>query len=61
MTSSTLSKFERARIIGARALQLANGAPPLIEVSGERSPIDVAMRELENGIIPLVVLRSALG
>lgn len=61
MASSILSKFERARIIGARALQLANGAPPLIEVSGERSPIDVAMRELENGIIPLVVLRSTLG
>ncbi len=54
---SNLNKFERARIIGARAIQLAFGAPPLIEVKGENSSIEVAMKELEAGIIPLVVLR----
>jgi len=52
-----LNKFERARIIGARALQLANGAPPLIEVSGQVNPIDIARKELETGIIPLAVVR----
>ncbi len=52
-----LNKYERARLIGARALQLAFGAPPLIEVKGENSPMSVALRELDMGIIPLVVMR----
>ncbi|MCX8197679.1 MAG: DNA-directed RNA polymerase subunit K [Candidatus Micrarchaeota archaeon] len=54
---ASLSKFEIARIIGARALQLSYGAPPLLEVKPGESAIDVAKRELEAGIIPLVVLR----
>jgi len=53
----SLSKYENARIIGARAMQLANGAPPLIEVAPSASAIEVASAELEAGIIPLVVLR----
>jgi DNA-directed RNA polymerase subunit K/omega len=57
--SANLNKFERARIIGARAIQLAFGAPPLIEVGTENSSIEVAMKELEAGIIPLVVLRPS--
>ena len=57
MTTPHLSKYERARLIGARALQLALGAPPLVEVSGESVPMRVALTELEAGIIPLVVLR----
>ncbi len=54
---ATLSKFELARIIGARALQLSYGAPPLLEVKTGELSTDVAKRELEAGIIPLVVLR----
>lgn len=57
MTLSILSKYERARLIGARALQLAFGAPPLIEVSGEQLPMSIALREMDAGIIPLVVMR----
>lgn len=57
MTSPTLSKYERARIIGARSLQLAFGAPPLTEVGGSSSPMQIALKELETGIIPLVVMR----
>jgi DNA-directed RNA polymerase subunit K/omega len=52
-----LTKFELARIIGARALQLANGAPPLIEVKEGATAVSIAMEELELGVIPLVVLR----
>lgn len=59
MTSVNLNKFERARILGARSIQLANGAPPLVEVRGEYSAIEVASRELESGIMPLVVLRQS--
>ena len=52
-----LTKFELARILGARSLQLSNGAPPLIEVKNLVSPIDLAKLELESGVIPLAVLR----
>lgn len=51
-----LNKYERARIIGARALQLACGAPPLIEVK-KADAIEIAKEELEAGIIPLAVLK----
>ena len=52
-----LNKFELARILGARALQLSYGAPPLLEVAPGNSSIDIAKAELESGIIPLVVMR----
>ena len=54
---ATLNKFELARIIGARSLQLSYGAPPLVEVAEGQSSIDVAKQELDTGVIPLVVLR----
>ena len=57
MTAHTLNKFELARIIGARALQISYGAPPLMEVKQGESSVDVARHELDAGIIPLVVLR----
>lgn len=57
MSAHTLSKFELARILGARSLQLSYGAPPLLEVKTGQSSIDVAKAELEAGIIPLVVMR----
>lgn len=52
------TKYELARIIGARALQLAMGAPPLIKVKKERMTfIEVAEEELTKNIIPLAVVR----
>lgn len=54
-----LTRFERARIIGARALQIAMGAPVLIELSGQRkSPIEIAILELEKGVLPFSIRRS---
>jgi len=51
-----LTRYERARIIGARALQISMGAPVLLEDdSGE--PIDIAFRELERGVIPVTIKR----
>jgi DNA-directed RNA polymerase subunit K len=53
------TKFEKARIIGARALQLAYGAPPLIKVpKGIVEPIDLAELEFEEDVIPIVVVRN---
>ena len=52
------TKFEKARIIGARALQLAYGAPPLVKVpAGMINPIDLAELEFEKGVIPITILK----
>ncbi|MEM4617092.1 MAG: DNA-directed RNA polymerase subunit K, partial [Archaeoglobaceae archaeon] len=45
------TRFEKARIIGARALQIAMGAPILIETN-KTDPIDIAQEEFEKGVIP---------
>ncbi|MBO4302309.1 DNA-directed RNA polymerase subunit K [Methanosarcinaceae archaeon] len=53
------TRFERARIIGARALQISMGAPVLIN-SFEQSdddPLFIALDEFNKGIIPVTVKR----
>jgi len=54
-----LTRYELARIVGARALQIALGAPVLIEVPQNlrKDPIDIALYELKLGILPIVVRR----
>jgi DNA-directed RNA polymerase subunit K/omega len=53
-----LTKYELARIIGARSLQLSLGAPALIKVSNERMTFfEIAQTELSKGILPLVVYK----
>ncbi len=52
-----LTRFERARIIGARALQIAMGAPVLIKVDGVTDPVEIAEIELMEEIIPITVRR----
>lgn len=55
-----INRFERARIIGARALQISSGAPILIPVTPLEAsdPISVAEREFAEGVIPITVLRK---
>ncbi len=48
------TKFERARIIGARALQIARGAPITIKTK-LKDPIKIAEAEFEKGTLPLGV------
>ncbi|MEM2881728.1 MAG: DNA-directed RNA polymerase subunit K [Candidatus Bathyarchaeia archaeon] len=53
-----LTRFEKARIVGARALQLSMGARPLIDVPSESmSPRDIALLELEEGVLPISIRR----
>ncbi|MEA3189844.1 MAG: DNA-directed polymerase subunit [Thermoplasmata archaeon] len=53
------TRFEKARIVGARALQVSMGAPPLIEIPADvRNPVRVAMLEYDANAIPLTVKRS---
>jgi len=53
------TRFEKARIIGARALQISMGAPVLINVPEDIiDPVDIALLEFEKGVIPITVLRK---
>jgi DNA-directed RNA polymerase subunit K len=54
MAEEQLTRFERARIIGARALQIARGAPILIKTE-ETNTIRIAEAEFAAGVIPLTV------
>ena len=49
------TRFEKARIIGARALQIARGATPMVKIGKDeiKDPIRVAEMEFEQGVIPL--------
>lgn len=57
MVETKFTRYEKARIIGARALQISMGAPVLIETD-KKEPIDIAMEELEKGVIPITVKRT---
>ncbi len=54
-----LTRYEKARIIGARALQVSLGAPILTDISGmELDSMKIAEKELLSGILPLTVRRT---
>ncbi len=61
-----ITRFEKARIVGARSLQISMGAPILMELdetlsgggTGLNSPIDIALKELEIGILPITIRRT---
>ena len=54
----TLTRFEQARIMGARALQLSLGEPPFIEIpKNARISLDISMEELEKKVIPITIRR----
>jgi len=55
-----LTRFERARIIGNRALQLYFGAPPLMKLdkSKRETPFELADRELEAKVLPVAIRRK---
>ena len=58
-----LTKYEKARLIGARALQIAMGAPLLLELKEEDlekinyNPIEIAKLELLKGVLPITIRR----
>ena len=54
-----LTRFERARIAGARALQVSLGAPILVELPPKMSdPIDIALVEIKEGVLPMTIRRT---
>ena len=53
------TRYEKARIVGARALQISMGAPILVKPdSVTDNPIQIAILEFENNVIPITVKRK---
>ncbi|MBU1120634.1 MAG: DNA-directed RNA polymerase subunit K [archaeon] len=52
------TRFEKTRLISARALQLSLGAPPMISVPKGASMIELATFEFEQKKLPLTILRK---
>jgi len=57
-TIPILTKFEKARIIGVRLQQLANGSKPRVDTSNSRTIHDIVNKELEARMIPFIIRRT---
>lgn len=57
ITTPYLTKYERARVLGTRALQIAMCAPVMVELEGLTDPLMIAMKELKARKIPIIIRR----
>ncbi|KAG8898105.1 DNA-directed RNA polymerases I II and III subunit RPABC2 [Tulasnella sp. 403] len=57
VTTPYMTKYERARVLGTRALQISMNAPVLVPLEGETDPLEIAIKELSQRKIPLVIRR----
>lgn len=57
ITTRYMTKYERARILGTRALQISMNAPVMVEVGGATDPLEIAIMELREKKIPFTVRR----
>jgi DNA-directed RNA polymerase subunit K len=51
------TRYEKARIVGARALQISMGAPILIQTKSI-DPLVIALEEFSKGMVPITVKRK---
>lgn len=56
-TSNVMTKYEKTRIIGARATLIARGAKPLVDTNGESDPQEIAKKELYARVLPIIICR----
>jgi len=57
ITTPYMTKFERARVLGTRALQISMNAPVMVPIEGEIDPLEIARKELREKKIPIVIRR----
>ncbi|XP_017785369.1 PREDICTED: DNA-directed RNA polymerases I, II, and III subunit RPABC2 [Nicrophorus vespilloides] len=57
ITTKYMTKYERARVLGTRALQISMCAPVMVELDGETDPLQIAMKELKQRKIPIIIRR----
>jgi DNA-directed RNA polymerase I, II, and III subunit RPABC2 len=53
-----LTRYEKVRVIGQRAEQIARGAPSTVDITGINDPIEIAMKELRERKLPLKIHRK---
>eukprot|EP01038_Epipyxis_sp_PR26KG_P010335 gene10335-13886_t len=57
ITTGYMTKYERARVLGTRALQISMNAPVMVDIAGETDPLKIAMKELRERKIPMIIRR----
>ena len=57
ITTKYLTKYERARVLGTRALQISMNAPVMVDLDGETDPLRIAEKELRERKIPIIIRR----
>lgn len=57
MTTPYMTKYERARVLGTRALQISMNAPVMVELDGETDPLAIAAKELREKKVPFTIRR----
>ncbi|KAI8907877.1 RNA polymerase, subunit omega/K/RPB6 [Gorgonomyces haynaldii] len=57
MSTPYMTKYEKARILGTRALQISMNAPVMVDLLGETDPLQIALKELRERKIPLMIRR----
>jgi len=53
-----LTKFEKVRVLGARATQISRGSPPTVDITGLTTAIAIARKEFNENKLPLVIIRK---
>jgi len=61
LTLPFLTKYEKARILGARALQISLGAPVMVNLENQTDALDIATKELKERKIPITIRRYLPG
>lgn len=56
-TTNTITKYEKARIIGTRAQEIADGAPTFVDPGDLTDPIEIARLEYQMKKIPILIGR----
>ena len=57
ITTRYLTKYEKARVLGTRALQISMNAPVMVDVGTETDPLEIAYKELRDKKIPFTIRR----
>ena len=57
VTTRYMTKYEKARVLGTRALQISMNAPVMVDLAGETDPLKIANKELRERKIPLIIRR----
>lgn len=57
ITTRYMTKYERARVVGTRALQISMNAPIMVDIDGETDALKIAQKELRLRKIPMIIRR----